>query len=41
MTGMFVGRSSADGRFDAKVGLDVLLTAYRKPEWDWTVELGI
>lgn len=34
-TGMFVGRSAADGRFDTKVGLDIMLTAYRKPEWDW------
>ena len=37
MTGVFVGRSSADGKFENKVGLDILLTAYRKPEWDWSI----
>ena len=35
MTGMFVGRSATDGRFEPKVGMDLLLTSYRKPEWDW------
>lgn len=39
MTGMFVGRSSADGRFDNKVGLDILATIYRKSEWDWSKEM--
>ncbi len=34
-TGMFVGRSSIDGRFDKTVGLHMLLTAFRKPEWNW------
>jgi hypothetical protein len=38
MSGMFVGRSSTDGRFDNRVGLDMLLTTYRKPIWDWTKE---
>lgn len=38
-SGMFVGRSYMDGRFDNKVGLDMLLVAYRKPVWDWTLEI--
>jgi hypothetical protein len=37
-TGMFVGRSSSDGRFDNRVGLELLLTAYRKPIWDWSID---
>ena len=41
MSGMFVGRSSTDGRFDNRVGLDMLLTAYRKPIWDWTKEIEL
>lgn len=40
MSGMFVGRSSADGRFENKVGLDILATIYRKPEWDWMKEMA-
>jgi hypothetical protein len=40
-SGMFVGRSSTDGRFDGKIGLDVLLTAYRKQVWDWTKEMDV
>lgn len=38
-SGMFVGRSSTDGRFDNRVGLDMLLTSFRKPLWDWTQEV--
>lgn len=38
-TGMFVGRSSIDGRFDNTVGLHVLATAFRKPKWDWMAEV--
>ncbi|RYG67888.1 hypothetical protein EON64_06465, partial [archaeon] len=38
-SGMFVGRSPTDGRFENRVGLDMLLTAYRKPEWDWSQDL--
>jgi uncharacterized membrane protein YgcG len=40
-SGMFVGRSSTDGRFENRVGLDMLLTAYRKPVWDWTKEVEL
>eukprot|EP01038_Epipyxis_sp_PR26KG_P009053 gene9053-12211_t len=40
-TGMFVGRCSVDGRFENKVGLDMLLTAYRKPEWYWQNEIPL
>jgi hypothetical protein len=38
-SGMFVGRSSSDGRFDSRIGLDMLLTAFRKPIWDWSLEM--
>lgn len=38
-SGMFVGRSSTDGRFDNRVGLELLLTIYRKPPWEWTQEI--
>lgn len=39
MTGMFIGRCSTDGRFEKKVGLDMLLTTFHKPEWNWDLEL--
>lgn len=38
-SGMFVGRSSMDGRFDNRVGLELLLTVFRKPPWDWSLEM--
>lgn len=38
-SGMFVGRSSTDGRFDNRVGLELLLTIYRKPTWEWDKEM--
>ena len=38
-SGMFIGRSSVDGRFESKVGFDMLLTAYRKPAWNWMLEI--
>lgn len=38
-SGMFVGRCPTDGRFDSKIGQDMLLTAYRKPAWNWHDEL--
>jgi hypothetical protein len=38
-TGMFIGRCTVDGRFENKVGLDILLIAYRKPNWDWSLEM--
>lgn len=37
-TGIFISRYSSDGKFENKVGLDMLLTAYRKPVWDWSRE---
>jgi cleavage and polyadenylation specificity factor subunit 4 len=40
-SGMFVGRSSTDGRFDNRVGLELLLTIYRKPVWEWDKDLDI
>ena len=38
-SGMFVGRCATDGRFDSKIGLDMLLTTYRKPPWQWQEEI--
>eukprot|EP00596_Hydrurales_sp_CCMP1899_P010005 CAMPEP_0119048116 /NCGR_PEP_ID=MMETSP1177-20130426/57037_1 /TAXON_ID=2985 /ORGANISM="Ochromonas sp, Strain CCMP1899" /LENGTH=612 /DNA_ID=CAMNT_0007023573 /DNA_START=89 /DNA_END=1927 /DNA_ORIENTATION=+ len=38
-TGMFVGRTSTDCRFENKVGSEMLHIAYRKPEWDWDQEV--
>jgi hypothetical protein len=38
-TGMFVGRTSTDCRFENKVGSEMLHIAYRKPEWDWNLEI--
>ena len=38
-TGMFLGRTFTDCRFENKVGSEMLHIAYRKPEWDWSTEL--
>mmetsp|Transcript_12538 Transcript_12538/g.17210 ORF Transcript_12538/g.17210 Transcript_12538/m.17210 type:complete len:653 (-) Transcript_12538:41-1999(-) len=38
-SGMFVGRCASDGRFDSKIGQDMLLTTFRKPSWNWHDEL--
>jgi hypothetical protein len=38
-TGMFVGRNTADFRFDSKVGSEMLYITYRKPAWDWAQEI--
>jgi cleavage and polyadenylation specificity factor subunit 4 len=38
-SGMFIGKTTTDCKLDARVGLDVLYVAYRKPEWDWSQEL--
>lgn len=35
----FIGRNILDCKVDARVGLDLLYIAYRKPEWDWTSEI--
>jgi cleavage and polyadenylation specificity factor subunit 4 len=35
-TGMFVGKTASDGRFNSDIGYDILLICYRKPSWDWT-----
>lgn len=40
-SGMFVGRSSTDGRFENRAGLDMLFTAYRKPAWDWSQQIEL
>lgn len=40
-TGMFLGRSTTDGRFDNRVGLELLWTFFRKPMWDWPSEIEI
>lgn len=37
-TGMFIGKTLIDARMDTRLGLDLLHIAYRKPEWDWTLE---
>ena len=37
-TGMYVGKTTNDVRVDIRLGLDLLFVAYRKPEWDWTLE---
>lgn len=34
-TGMHIGKTASDGRFDAETGYDLLLTMHRKPAWDW------
>lgn len=38
-TGMFVGRTTTDCRFENKVGSEMLHIAYRKPEWSWDAEV--
>jgi hypothetical protein len=38
-TGMFVGRTTTDCRFENKVGSEMLHIAYRKPEWHWETEV--
>lgn len=38
-TGVFLGRCAMDGRFDNKIGMDILLVCYRKPAWEWLREL--
>jgi hypothetical protein len=38
-TGMFVGRTTTDCRFENKVGSEMLHIAYRKPEWQWDTEV--
>ena len=38
-TGMFVGRTTTDCRFENKVGSEMLHIAYRKPEWHWEAEV--
>lgn len=38
-SGMFIGRCSTDGRFENKVGMDMLLIVCRKPVWNWHEEL--
>lgn len=35
-TGMFVGRTNTDSKFESKVGSELMYIAYRKPEWDWS-----
>jgi hypothetical protein len=37
-TGMFVGRTTTDSKFESKVGSEIMYIAYRKPVWDWSVE---
>eukprot|EP00602_Paraphysomonas_sp_CaronLab_P001533 CAMPEP_0185030436 /NCGR_PEP_ID=MMETSP1103-20130426/17406_1 /TAXON_ID=36769 /ORGANISM="Paraphysomonas bandaiensis, Strain Caron Lab Isolate" /LENGTH=646 /DNA_ID=CAMNT_0027565573 /DNA_START=216 /DNA_END=2154 /DNA_ORIENTATION=+ len=34
-----VGRSNFDGRIDKNAGYEILLIAYRKPEWDWHADI--
>ena len=38
-TGMFVGRTTTDCRFENKVGSEMLHIAYRKPEWLWDTDV--
>lgn len=38
-TGMFVGRTIIDSKFESKVGSEIMYIAYRKPVWDWTQEV--
>ena len=40
-SGMFLGRVTADSRFESKVGAEMLHVCYRKPEWDWSQELAL
>lgn len=40
-TGMFVGRTTTDCRFENKVGSEMLHIAYRKPEWQWDTQVEI
>lgn len=35
-TGVFVGRTVSDAKFESKVGSEIMYIAYRKPEWDWS-----
>lgn len=37
-TGMFVGRTTSDSKFESKVGSELLYISYRKPVWDWSEE---
>lgn len=37
-TGMFVGRTVTDSKFESKVGSEIMYIAYRKQEWDWAEE---
>jgi hypothetical protein len=37
-TGMFVGRTTTDSKFESKVGSEIMYIAYRKPVWDWSTE---
>jgi len=39
ITGVFVGKSNYDCKIDVRLGLDLLYIGYRKPEWDWTLEI--
>jgi cleavage and polyadenylation specificity factor subunit 4 len=34
-TGIFVGRTTTDAKFESKVGSEIMYISYRKPEWDW------
>jgi hypothetical protein len=36
---MFIGRCATDGRFENKIGLDIMHTVYRKPIWNWHEEI--
>jgi hypothetical protein len=35
-TGMFVGRTVNDSKFESKVGSEIMYISYRKPAWDWS-----
>jgi hypothetical protein len=37
-TGVFVGRTYTDSKFESKVGSEIMYISYRKPSWDWSQE---
>ena len=37
-SGMFVGRTATDSKFESKVGSEIMYISYRKPVWDWMAE---